>query len=176
MWEIQCWWPLWLNPNIPNRMRVTVVCTAARLWQYTSVLTRGMSNHESCWTESLSQQITSVALSGWGGIWEGKMVKKNSWGPNLQSANINYQKWLANTKTLSSSLQRTSHVDQERHHHCGGLYQQAGDLKFLRLHMLAHKLVIWSSKHFSVSKGHSCSRNAELCSRSSLCMQNGNSI
>lgn len=76
---------------------------------------------------------------------EGVLRPKNALSPHKPSGFASCQL----TKTLLSPPRHwTLCVDKDRLHHCGSLYQRASAMRSLRLHMLAHKLIIWSSKLF----------------------------
>ncbi|XP_036007387.1 uncharacterized protein LOC118567149 [Fundulus heteroclitus] len=138
-----------LKPHTPQHMlRVTAACTAAlRPWRNRDALTQGVPMGV---VQNRKVVTTDASLSGWGGICERQMVN-GTWGPKMQFKHINYMELKAVHLTLKHFLPilRAHHVLIRSDNTTVVAYiNRQGGLRSLRLHTLAHKLIIWSSRHF----------------------------
>ncbi|KAK5930500.1 hypothetical protein CgunFtcFv8_026728 [Champsocephalus gunnari] len=148
MREFQRWVAaLKLNParHGARRVMVTVKCvTALRHWLHPTFLVRGVPMGA-----VLSRRVvtTDACLTGWGGIYEGRSVR-GLWSRDLQRAHINYLELLAVCLTLKHFLPflRRHHVLVRTDNTTTISYiNRQGGLRSLQLHMLARKLILWSS-------------------------------
>lgn len=94
--------------------------------------------------------ITDTCLMGWGRVCEGRTVN-GSFGPHLYSSHINYLEVLAVYLSLQHFLSFLDghHVLVRTDNTTFVAYiNRQGELRSLQLHMLAHRLIVWSSRHF----------------------------
>lgn len=127
---------------------VTASCLAALgQWRDPALLSQGAP------LGSVSQRkvITSdSSLTGWGAVHEGRSVN-GTWPIRLRRAHINYLELLAVFLALKHFLPflQGSHVLVRSDNSTTVAYiNRQGGTRSLRLHKLAHSIIIWSSAHF----------------------------
>ncbi|KAL0194774.1 hypothetical protein M9458_008346, partial [Cirrhinus mrigala] len=155
--------------DLCRSVTVTRTCTATlRHWRNAEFYTRGTS----LGAIKLRKVVTTDAsLTGWGATQEGRIVN-GVWTSTLRSAHINYLELLTVWKALKHFLPRL-----QGHHvlvRCDNTTAVAhinrqGGMRSSKLHALAHKLLVWSRRHFlSLRATHVpgiLNRGADLLSR-----------
>ena len=129
-----------------RRLLVTHGCTEAlRHWRAPRFLTQGVSMGA-----VLSRKVvtTDASLSGWGGLHEGRFVR-GLWNVGLRRSHINYLELSAVFLSLKRFLPYLSghHVLVRTDNTTTVAYiNRQGGLRSRRLHMLARRLILWSSR------------------------------
>ncbi|KAL0201455.1 hypothetical protein M9458_004642, partial [Cirrhinus mrigala] len=134
--------------DLCRSVTVTRTCTAALChWRNAEFYTRGTPLR----AVNLRKVVTTDAsLTGWGATQEGRIVN-GVWTSTLRSAHINYLELLTVWKALKHFLPRL-----QGHHvlvRCDNTTAVAhinhqGGMRSSKLHALAHKLRVWSRRHF----------------------------
>ncbi|XP_029973330.1 uncharacterized protein LOC115407110 [Salarias fasciatus] len=172
MRDFQLWVrSLRLNPVRHGARRVTVSAQcvmALRRWRHPACLVTGVPMGP-----VLSRKVitTDASMSGWGGICEDRYVR-GVWSEDLQRAHINYLELLAVFLTLRRFLPllRGHHVLVRTDNTTTVAYiNRHGGLRSRQLHMLARRLILWSSVRLrSLRATHvpgALNRGADLLSR-----------
>ncbi|XP_029968087.1 uncharacterized protein LOC115403361 [Salarias fasciatus] len=141
---------------------------ALRRWRHPAFLVTGVPMGP-----VLSRKVitTDASMSGWGGICEDRYVR-GVWSEDLQRAHINYLELLAVFLTLRRFLPllRGHHVLVRTDNTTTVAYiNRHGGLRSRQLHMLARRLILWSSVRLrSLRATHvpgALNRGADLLSR-----------
>ncbi|XP_051994281.1 uncharacterized protein LOC127652201 [Xyrauchen texanus] len=155
--------------DLCRSVTVTRSCTAAlRHWRSADMYAHGTP----LGAVMLRKVVTTDAsLTGWGATQEGRTVN-GSWPSELRSAHINYLELMTVWKALNHFLPRL-----QGHHvlvRCDNTTAVAhinrqGGMRSPKLHALAHRLLVWSRRHFlSLRATHVpgvLNRGADLLSR-----------
>lgn len=152
-----------------RRVTVSAQCVMAlRRWRHPAFLVKGVPTGP-----ILSRKVvtTDASMSGWGGICEGRCVR-GVWSRDLQRSHINYLELFAVFLTLRRFLPFLSghHVLVRTDNTTTVAYiNRQGGLRSRQLHMLARRLILWSSKRLlSLRATHvpgALNRGADLLSR-----------
>jgi len=123
-------------------------CTAAlRHWKNADFYARGTPLGAVTMRKVVT---TDASLTGWGATQEGKTVN-GLWPNRLRSAHINYLELFTNCKALNHFLPRLQghHVLVRCDNTMAVAYINRQDsLRSSKLHLLAHKLLVWSRRVF----------------------------
>ena len=126
---------------------VTADCIAAlRHWGNPQFLSEGVAMGT---VASRKVITTDASLTGWGATHEGRVVS-GTWEYNLRNAHINYLELMAVFLALKHFLPflQHSHVLVRSDNTTTISYiNRQGGLRSRQLHMLAHRLTLWSSAH-----------------------------
>lgn len=128
-----------------RKVLVTSGCARAlRHWRVPSFLTRGVPMGA---VMARKVVTTDASLSGWGGLHEGRSVR-GRWSVDLQRSHINFLELSAVFLSLKCFLPSLTghHVLVRTDNTTTVSYiNRQGGLRSRRLHMLARKLILWSS-------------------------------
>ncbi|XP_041860863.1 uncharacterized protein LOC121652254 [Melanotaenia boesemani] len=128
-----------------RRVRITAACARTlRPWRIPAFLTQGVPMGS-----ILSRKVvtTDASLTGWGGIHEGRTVR-GRWSVGLQRSHINFLELSAVFLSLKHFLPSLvgHHVLVRTDNTTTVAYiNRQGGLRSRQLHMLARRLILWSS-------------------------------
>ncbi|XP_073692680.1 uncharacterized protein [Garra rufa] len=162
---------LHLSPlrDLCRSVSVTRACTAAlRHWRNVEFYAHGTPLGAIMMRKVVT---TDASLTGWGATQEGRTVN-GVWPNTLHSAHINYLELLTVWKALNHFLPRLQghHVLVRCDNTTAVAYiNRQGGMRSSKLHALAHRLLVWSRRHFlSLRATHVpgvLNRGADLLSR-----------